>query len=160
MKHIPFFAIGLLLALSTPAIGQTISLTTEETQMDADAVKVPNRVLANFNARYPDFSEVTAWQKNGQVYRATFRENEQEVVCDFNQDGRWLQSRTELAENGWPKAIRNYINDHYEEYEYLDGYRYDDDSGSRYELDLRSQNQDTRLSFDQDGGFVREGPVQ
>lgn len=160
MKHLTFFAIGLLLLLSAPVSGQTIRETPTETPMNTGTVTPPNRVQANFNARYPNSPDNARWQQNEQGYRASFRENEREVVSDFDQNGRWLQSRTELEESDWPDITRNYISETYGEYEYLNGYRYDDVSGSRYEIDLRSGNQDTRLNFDQDGGFVKEGPVQ
>lgn len=160
MKHLPLFVIGLLLALSAPAAGQTIRETPTETPINTGTVTPPNRVQANFNARYPNAADATTWQQNEQGYQANFRENEREVVSDFDQNGRWLQSRSELSENDLPDATRNYISDTYEEYEYLNGYRFDDENGSRYEIDLRSQNQDARLNFDENGGFVKEGPVQ
>lgn len=160
MKYKPLFAIGLFLALSSPAFGQVIRETATETPINTGTVTPPNRVQANFNARYPDFSETTTWQQNEQGYQSSFRENDREVISDFDENGRWLQSRTDLQESDWPDATRTYISDTYEEYEYLNGYRYDDENGRRYEIDLRIRNQDMRLSFDGDGGFVREGPVQ
>lgn len=159
MKALTFFIAGLLL-VSVAVQGQTIRETPRETPMNTGTVTPPNRVQANFNARYPDFSETTSWQESEQGYQASFRENDREVISDFDENGRWLQSRTELPESDWPDSARDYISKTYPEYEYINGYRYDDENGRRYEIDLRSQNQATRLNFDGDGGFLREGPVE
>lgn len=116
----------------------------------------PNRVKANFKARYPDISDNAQWQKKGQGYSATFRQNGKPVVCDFDENGKWLKSSTELQENQLPKDAQQYIKENYPQYKYNKGVRHENGKGSRYEVDLQSQNENYRLNFDKEGGFVDE----
>jgi hypothetical protein len=162
MKYSAILSLGFLLALSVPSIGQTQNPapTQSQARKTNPGLTPPHRVQANFNARYPKQSSTARWQQNEQGYKASFRENNRNVVSVFNEDGRWIESRTEFREKELPAHTRQYLKDNYDKYEYLGGYRYDDESGSRYELELRSGDKDYRLNFDAEGGFINEGLVE
>jgi hypothetical protein len=146
MRLLAIFSICLFLATATTAVGQSQATP-------------PHRVQAKFNAKYPEIAEKALWQKNDQGYQARFQENKREVISDFGPDGKWLQSRTQLREGDLPPPTRMYISDTYpKDYEFISGYRIENAKGSRYEIDLRSEQQNYRLDFDKQGGFVGQDP--
>ena len=148
MKQITIFSICLLLFLSSTTLSHAQSNNT---------FTPPNRVQANFNAKYPNYSGATKWEETADGYQATLRQNKKEVVSNFDSDGRWVRSRTEVKENDLPEAAKQYIKDSYEASSFQSGYLFDTKNGSRYEVDIRSQNRDYRLEFDKNGAFVKEG---
>ena len=119
----------------------------------------PPRVKVNFNARYPDNSGSAQWQQTEEGYQATFNQDSRKVVSNFDENGHWLRSRTELRESDWPANARKYIQENHKPYEYKNGYRYENEKGARYEIDLRSQNKDYRLNFDKEGSFIDENEL-
>lgn len=146
MRAVAIFSICILFASATPAFAQTNATP-------------PHRVQAKFNAKYPEIADKARWQQNEQGYQATFQQKNREVVSDFGPDGKWLQSRTQVREEDLPPPTRMYINDTYPKgYEFVNGYRIENTKGSRYEINLRSEQQDYRLDFDKQGGLVGQEP--
>lgn len=146
MRAVAIFSICILFAAATPAFAQSNATP-------------PHRVQAKFNAKYPEIADKARWQQNEQGYQATFQQKNREVVSDFGPDGKWLQSRTQLREDDLPPPTRMYINDTYPNgYEFVNGYRIENTKGSRYEINLRSEQQDYRLDFDKQGGLVGQEP--
>lgn len=146
MRAVAVFLICMLFAAATPGFAQSNATP-------------PHRVQAKFNAKYPEIAEKARWKQNEQGFQATFQQKNREVVSDFGPDGQWLQSRTRLREDDLPPPTRMYINDTYPKgYEFVNGYRIENAKGSRYEIDLRSEQQDYRLNFDKQGGLVGQEP--
>ncbi len=150
MRYLPIFSIGLFLFISTPGLSLA---------QGGNAVNPPNRVQANFNAKFPDHSGATQWQETSDGYQATLRKSNNEVVSNFDKDGRWVKSRTALKENDLPKNTKKYIGETYKQYNFQEGYRYETKTGTRYETKIRSENKAYRLEFDSNGGFVKEEPL-
>ncbi|WP_026135525.1 PepSY-like domain-containing protein [Nafulsella turpanensis] len=117
----------------------------------------PLKVKAIFTAKYPDYAEQAKWERTANGYIATFQQNGQEVRTEFNENGEWISSRTAVRQEEWPEPARKYITDTFKDYEYVEGYRLDNQKGSRYELDIRSNNQLFELQFDRQGGLVDDG---
>ena len=147
MKHLTIFSIILLFLVGSPYFSKAQS---------SNSFTPPNRVQANFNAKYPDYSGTPKWQETADGYQATLRQNNNEVVSNFNSDGRWVRSRTEVKANDLPKAASNYIKDSYKAYNFQKAYRYDTKEATRYEVDVRNENKDARLVFDKNGVFIKE----
>ncbi len=146
MKLSAIFCICFLLAIATTAVGQ-------------NQVNPPHRVQAKFNAKYPEVAEKANWKQNAEGYQAHFQQNKKEVISDYGQDGKWIQSRTQLREADLPPATRTYISDTYpKDYEYVSGYRIENAKGSRYKIDLRSGQQTYQIDFDKQGGFISQEP--
>lgn len=123
------------------------------------AQEPPNRVKVNFNARYPDNAGNAKWKQNGEGYTASFRQNGQQTESEFNQDGRWVKSNTQIQESNLPADAKKYLKENHPQYQYTKGVKYDNEKGSRYEVDVRSQNKNIRLQFDKNGGFIDEKPL-
>ena len=117
---------------------------------------IPPRVQVNFNARYPESAETAQWQHTEEGYQARFSQNGQKVESTFNRDGQWLRSRTEIREGDWPANLQKYVKENHPQYQYQQGYLYENEKGARYEVSLRSQNKDYVLNFDKNGGFIGE----
>lgn len=116
----------------------------------------PNRVKVNFNARYPDNSGAAKWQQNGEGYTASFRQNGQPTESEFDKNGRWVKSNTQVQENKLPADAKKYIKENYPEYQYTRGVKYENQKSTRYEIDIKSQNKNYRLQFNQEGAFIDE----
>lgn len=146
MRLTAIFSICFFLLAAMPALAQSNATP-------------PHRVQAKFNAKYPEVADKARWQQNEQGYQARFQQNEREVISDFGPDGKWLQSRTQLREGDLPPPARMYISDTYpKDYEFINGYRIDNTKGSRYEVNVRSNQQNYKLDFDKQGGFVGQDP--
>ena len=118
---------------------------------------LPLKVKAVFKAKYPDFADQAKWEQTGNGYVATFLQNGQNVQAEFSKEGDWVSSRTEVRQEDWPEPARKYITDTFTDYEYVEGFRFDNQKGSRYELDIRSGNRLFELQFDRSGGLVDDG---
>lgn len=147
MKHLIFFSVSFILFFSLP----NVSLAQNNNGIDP-----PLRAKANFNAKYPDYNGTTKWNATTEGYQATFRQNNKEIESTFDEEGRWLRSRTEVKENELPNAAKQYIKDVYAPYKYLNGFRYENKDALRYEVEITSENEKKRLEFNKDGGFIQE----
>lgn len=121
------------------------------------APELPLKVKAVFKAKYPDAADKAQWEQNGSGYVATFSQNGQRVQTEFSEGGDWISSRTQVRQEDWPEPARRYITDTFQNFEYVEGFRLDNQKGSRYELDIRSNNKLFELQFDREGGLVDDG---
>lgn len=129
--------------------------------MAQNNVNPPHRVQAKFNAKYPEIAGKARWQQTDEGYRARFQQDKREVVSDYGPDGQWIQSRMQLREDELPPPARMYISDTYPtDYELLEASRIDTNQESRFEIDLRSEQQNYRLNFDREGVFIKEEPLE
>lgn len=118
---------------------------------------LPLKLKAVFKAKYPDFADQAQWEQTANGYMASFSQNGQAVQAEFSKEGDWISSRTAVRQEDWPAPARKYITDTFSDYEYVEGFRYDNQKGSRYELDIRSNNKLFELQFDRSGGLVDDG---
>ena len=121
----------------------------------------PSRVNVKFNAKYPQQAGKASWKKGNEGYTATFKEKGRQTVSNFTETGQWISSETQLMEGDWKPVMRQYVNQNHEGYRYLQGYRFEDPKGTRYQLDVQDKSGSRfRLDFDQEGNFVNERPLQ
>jgi hypothetical protein len=121
----------------------------------------PSRVNVKFIAKYPQQADKATWEQANNEYLATFTDKGRQTVSRFSENGQWLGSQTQLLEADWEKNTRQYLEENHEGYKYLQGYRFDDAKGRRYQLDVQGKNGGRyRLDFDGQGNFVNERPLQ
>ncbi len=121
----------------------------------------PSRVSVKFQAKYPQHAAKADWKQSGSEYTATFSEDGRRTLSRFGENGQWLGSETQVQEADWRPSTRQYMDENHQGYRFLQGYRFDDPKGSRYQIDVESKSGARyRLDFDGKGNFVNERPLQ
>ena len=114
----------------------------------------PARVKVNFNARYPNHAGSPKWEQNTNGYTARFKQNGQATECRFTPEGQWIKTSTVVPENKLPANAQKYLKENHPDYTYQKGVKNESKKGSGYEVDIRSENKDYRVLFDEKGGFT------
>ena len=69
---------------------------------------IPDAVKTQFAALYPNI-QATEWEILDGIYEVSFVENEIESSVLFSNDGRVLQTETEIETSLLPQAVKDYV---------------------------------------------------
>ncbi|AHM60727.1 hypothetical protein D770_12355 [Flammeovirgaceae bacterium 311] len=130
-------------------------------EIKAQQTTPPSRVNVKFNAKYPKFADKASWQQTSDGYTATFNDKGRQTVSRYTEEGSWLGTTTKIQKKDWEPTMRQYMEQSHPGYKYLQGYRYEDADGRRYQIDVEDKSGGRyRIDFDQSGSFINEGPIE
>ena len=69
-------------------------------------VKPPQAVLTAFQQKFPSAKEVKWEKENATEYEANFEINEVECSANFNENGTWVETETEIGYVSLPDAVK------------------------------------------------------
>jgi uncharacterized membrane protein YkoI len=142
-KYIMLFSIGLA-ALSCDA----------QKLKDTD---VPALVKEAFTKKFSDAKKVS-WTKEGESeYEAEFMKNGTEYSANFNAQGNWLETETEIKEASVPQAVRATISKEFP------GYKIEEvemsetaENGTAYEFELEKKELSYEVLVSKDGKVIKK----
>ncbi len=121
-------------------------------------LEVPESILINFNQKYPNAEDVD-WDKNDEVYTASFVHSDSYFKeVDYNKDGTWISTKTDMDEYGIPDAAQSYISNKMEDadFEYDQVTMSERPNDNSYFVILSTEDGSISLIFDEDGNLIEE----
>lgn len=118
--------------------------------------QAPKKVNAAFNQKFPNAEEVDWDMEENNEWEAEFEVDEKEMSATFGQNGKWLETETEIEESQLPEAVTLSLKNNFkgyetEEAEYLESPEY-----KGYELELEGKDGDITVLIGMDGKILKQ----
>lgn len=114
----------------------------------------PATVITSFNSKFPNANNVKWGKENATEWEAEFELNGSKVSANFSNDGKWLETETEVSVNQLPKAVVSAINKKYPDYEIAGGDKIENAKGEiLYEADIKFKTVRKEVLLNSDGTF-------
>jgi Fe-S cluster assembly scaffold protein SufB len=68
--------------------------------------EVPEAVLETFKQKFPD-QKPKGWIKDSNIYQIAFQNNEKWIEVTFQEDGKWLHTKSNTVYANMPEDIKN-----------------------------------------------------
>ena len=117
---------------------------------------VPEKVKSAFNKKYSGAKKVDWDMEEKNEWEAEFEMNKKEMSATFDQNGKWLETETEIEESQLPEAVTLSLKNNFkgyetEEAEYLESPEY-----KGYELELEGKDGDITVLIGMDGKILKQ----
>ena len=137
-----------------------ISLFFFSIQLYAQEVKesdVPSAVVSSYNDKYTPEGKVS-WTKTEEGYSASFKSQGQNVKADFTEDGKWTDTKYEVASKELPSEITTYISTNFKDAKIKESsQRESATEDNHYYIVLKKENvtSTAELFFDMKGNLLK-----
>jgi hypothetical protein len=116
---------------------------------------LPESVRVTFNAEYSNLEEAK-WEKEGDYFEATFKENGMEKSVLYDTEGNVVVTETEINVADLPVVATKYIDQNFDKYAIEEAEMKQSKEGIFYEAEIKSGNQELDLLFDSQGNFIED----
>ncbi|NOX86420.1 MAG: hypothetical protein GXO86_10745 [Chlorobi bacterium] len=117
--------------------------------------KVPEKIKAAFNQKFPGAKEVDWDMEKNNVWEAEFEMNEKEMSATFDQNGKWLETETEIEEDELPAAVKETLNSQFKDYEVDEAEYVESPETSGYEIELEGNKKEFEVLIGKDGKVLK-----
>jgi hypothetical protein len=119
--------------------------------------EVPAPVKEAFMKKFSD-AKKTSWTKEGDSeYEAEFMKNGAECSANFNANGTWLETETEIKEASVPQAVRATISKEFPEYKIEEVEMSETaENGTAYEFELEKKKLSYEVLVSKDGKVLKK----
>lgn len=140
MKKYSMILAAMLLAFSFSACSQT---------------KVPEAVKTAFNKKFPTVKKVD-WGKEGKTeWEAEFELNEKDMSANFDPQGNWKETETDLEEDDVPSMVMNVLNAKFPGYKVKDAAFTETPKFSAYEIVIKKGESKKEVIMDKTGKILK-----
>lgn len=118
--------------------------------------KPPKEVQNSFNERFPAVSNVKWAKENNDEWEANFILNGVKSSANFSEDGKWLESESEIPVSELPEKVISSISAGYNGYNITGAAKIENVKGETiYEADLKSGKMKKEVFYLEDGTNVK-----
>lgn len=122
--------------------------------------KVPTAVITAFNAKFPAAAKIGWEMENQTEYEAVFRLNRHEVSANFDKDGNWLSTETEIEKSELPAAVQAALKAGFGDYKIEEAYKIESvKEGISYEVEIEKGKETLEVVFSPDGQVLGKKAV-
>lgn len=140
MKKYSMILAAMLLAFSFSACSQT---------------KVPEAVKTAFNKKFPTVKKVD-WGKEGKTeWEAEFELNEKDMSANFDPQGNWKETETDLEKDDVPSVVMNVLNAKFPGYKVKDAAFTETPKFSAYEIVIKKGESKKEVIMDKTGKILK-----
>lgn len=135
-------------------IGMSLLITFSFYSCDRE--NVPEKVKAAFIQKYPDAEEVD-WDVEGEgEWEAEFELNEKEMSANFDQNGKWLETESEIEDEDLPAAVKETLNTKFKDYEVEEVEYFESPDITGFEIELEGDDGDIEVLIGKDGQILKQ----
>lgn len=145
MNKLAFKVIGLILLL-------VLACDTDK--------KVPEKVLASFEQKFPGAKNVEWDMENDSEWEAEFIMDEVEYSSNFTNDGQWTETEFELNISELPEEVQLVIASNYSDYNIEAIESSETKEGIVYEIALEKGEINVELTISKEGVIVKKETVE
>jgi|GEM_PF-1177163 len=120
--------------------------------------ELPPNVVSNFKDKFTPQGKVS-WNKNIDIYTASFKSDDQNVKASFANDGKWVDTRYEIGYKELPGAVVTYVTSNFRDAKIKESSMRDTPSESEhYYIILKKDGitDEAILYFDLKGNFTNQ----
>jgi uncharacterized membrane protein YkoI len=123
-------------------------------------IKVPEKVIATFNAMFPGAREIDWGKESDMEYEAEFEMNGRDISANFDSDGIWLVTETVLSADDLPEPVLKTIKSQFNGSDIVKVESVEKASEPiQYEVLLEKDENKREVMLDAVGGFLRQNIV-
>lgn len=120
----------------------------------AQDIEVPAKVLAAFEAKYPNAEEVE-WKLRNDTYQAEYSDFFQTIAV-YNLDGQWMKTISLISEDDLPEITYDYIEENYDLSQILQIHMIEDNKQTiSYKVIVLDDGTKVTLKFKEDGALFK-----
>ncbi len=113
--------------------------------------KVPEAVKTAFSKKYPTVKKVD-WGKEGKTqWEAEFKLNGTDVSANFDLQGNWKETETDMKVSNLPAVVVKTINDQFPGYQIKDANLNETPQRVAYEIDIKKGKSKKEVTIDKKG---------
>ncbi|MBS1934083.1 MAG: PepSY-like domain-containing protein [Bacteroidetes bacterium] len=118
--------------------------------------KAPNAVTASFTKQFPNASNVKWGKENAKEYEANFKLNGISMSANYDLNGGWKETETEIAVTDLPLVVSKSIKTKYPDAIISGADKIEKSDGKIiYEADIKSNGKKKEIELYEDGKFVK-----
>ena len=134
-----------------------LSLGVVSTACSQGKAMVPAAVETAFKAKFPDGNKAKWEQEGDQEWEAGFKMNGREMSANFNADGTWLETETEMKKADLPAAIKSAIATGFAGYKIEEAALVETpELAQAYEVELEKGEVTVEVLFDATGNVLKQ----
>jgi Putative beta-lactamase-inhibitor-like, PepSY-like len=119
-------------------------------------INVPEAVRNAFAAKFPNATGVKWEKENTKEYEASFKSNNTDMSANFNHDGSWVETETEIAISELPAVVSSAIMTKYPGAVIKGADKIEKPGGkTTYEADIKLNGKNKELLLNADGSFIK-----
>jgi len=117
--------------------------------------EIPTAVKQSFQKQFPTAKSVT-WEKEGEnEIEAEFKNGSIEQSAEFDKDGRWLSTETEIKESELPAAVRSLIAKDFQGYKISESEKIEKANKEiSYEVEVEKEKSEYEVNISADGKLI------
>ncbi len=125
------------------------------------ADKVPAVVTTTFKTKFPATSKVSWEMENKSLYEANFKLHGVEVSASFDNEGRWLETETEISISALPSSIKSTLKRDFVDFKINEGSKIESAKiGKYYEAEIEKGGEKFDILFSADGKVISNSKIE
>ncbi len=115
---------------------------------------IPAAVKAAFGKKFPTVKR-TEWSKEGKTeWEAEFERNEKELSANFDLQGNWKETETDVEEDDVPSVVMNVLSARFPGYKVKDAAFTETPKYSAYEIVIKKGESKKEITIDKTGKIL------
>jgi uncharacterized membrane protein YkoI len=120
-------------------------------------IEVPASVKASFTKQFPNIKKVTWSRESEAEYEAEFKTKGSEQSANFDSNGNWLETETEIEKADVPSNVIGAVEKEFPGYQVEEAELAETkDNGTFYELEIEKGEVSYELSVSKDGKILKK----
>jgi hypothetical protein len=119
------------------------------------AANAPAPVQKAFQQKFPKAEKVSWEKENDKEYEANFLLNGVKLSANFTNEGKWLETETEIVVNALPAVVSAGISKSHPKAKIVGASRIETPEGIRYEADLKTGLMKKEVLFNEQGQQIK-----
>jgi hypothetical protein len=116
--------------------------------------KVPVNVKKEFLKKFPTAAK-TKWEMEDGTYEVNFINNKKESSANFDKNGKWMESESEISENELPQTVKSSVNKNFAGYKIMEIAKIEKaDKTISYEVELSKNKEKLDVLFSLKGDII------
>ena len=122
-------------------------------------VKVPEPLKVSLAKKFPTAKHVKWGKESKNEWEAEFRINGMEYSANYDINGKWLETESEINKKKLPENIKNTLQKKFGSYKADEAEISETDKGVFYEVKVENKKEELEIVFDKDGKVVSQKSV-
>lgn len=122
---------------------------------------VPASVVSGFKQKFPNVKKAKWEMETATIYEAEFKQNGEEISANFDANGAWLETETEIEAKDLPQSISDKLKADFNGYEIEEASKIESAAlGFYYEVEIEKGESNWEILIKEDGTILEKKPEE